>query len=185
MNALTQHNDLIPVIEHEIDGELQPCVDARELHKWLDSKYQFSDWIKLRIKTYGFVENEDFVCLSEISETQTRTGRKGRAIRKNYVLTLDTAKELSMVENNEQGRAARRYFINCEKVLRKTVFGLMNQFNKASIEFDKFCEIASNAGRTLSLVGKQHKPQAKQKLDELKVKIQPMLPLDNDSGLNA
>lgn len=185
MNALTQHNDLIPVIEHEIDGELQPCVDARELHKWLKSGEMFSKWVGGRIKKYGFIENQDFSCYWEISQTQTRTGRKGKAKVKKYLLTLDMAKELSMVENNEQGRAARRYFINCEKVLRKTVFGLMNQFNKASIEFDKFCEIASNAGRTLSLVGKQHKPQAKQKLDELKVKIQPMLPLDNDSGLNA
>ncbi|WP_228274645.1 antA/AntB antirepressor family protein [Acinetobacter ursingii] len=131
---------------------------------------------KTRTPKYGFVENEDFTCYWEISQTQTRTGRKGKAKIKKYLFTLDMAKELSMVENNEQGRMARRYFINCEKVLRKTVFGLMNQFNKASLEFDKFCDIASHAGRTLNLVGKQYKPQAKQRVDDLKKQIQPMFP---------
>ena len=83
-----------------------------------------------------------------------------------------------MVESNDQGRMARRYFINCEKALRQTAFNLMNQFNKAALEFDKFAEIASNAGRTLNLVGKQYKPQALERLEELKQKIQPMLPLE-------
>jgi len=83
-----------------------------------------------------------------------------------------------MVESNEQGKMARRYFINCEKAIRQTAFGLMNQFNKAVLEFDKFAEIASNAGRTLNIVGKQYKPQALEKIDKLKSKIQPMLPLE-------
>lgn len=34
-----------------------------------------------------------------------------------YHLTLDMAKELSMVERNEKGKQARRYFIECEKNL--------------------------------------------------------------------
>ncbi|QOW46448.1 MULTISPECIES: antA/AntB antirepressor family protein [Acinetobacter] len=179
MNAIVSQNSLIPVIEHEIDGELQPCVDARTLHEWLKNGDRFATWIKSRLNTYGFIENQDFVCLSEISETQTKLGRKGKSIRRQYILTLDTAKELSMVENNEQGRTARRYFINCEKTLRQTAFGLMNQFNKAFLEVEKFSEIASNAGRTLCLVGKQFKPQAIERLEELKNKIQPMLPLED------
>lgn len=168
--------NLIPVIDGTIGGEDQPCVDARSLHKWLKCGERFATWIKSRIKTYGFIENEDYSCLSVISETQRKDGQKGLAKQTDYLLTLDMAKELSMVENNEQGRIARRYFINCEKVLRKTVFGLMDQFNKASLEFDKFCEIASNAGRTLAVVGKQYKPKSKQQLDLLKTQIQPHLP---------
>ncbi|EMY5895650.1 antA/AntB antirepressor family protein, partial [Campylobacter coli] len=38
--------------------------------------------------------------------------------RKEYYVTLDMAKELCMVENNEKGRQARRYFIECEKRLK-------------------------------------------------------------------
>ena len=168
--------NLIPVIDGVVGGEDQPCVDARTLHKWLKCGERFATWIKSRITTYGFIENEDYSCLSVISETQRKNGQKGMSKQTDYLLTLDMAKELSMVENNDQGRAARRYFINCEKALRKTVFGLMDQFNKASLEFDKFCEVASNAGRTLCLVGKQYKPQSKQQLDQLKVRMQPHLP---------
>ena len=172
-------SDLIPVMDGVIGGEDQPCVDARTLHQWIKSGEIFSTWIKKRIKTYKFVENEDFSCILVNTKTIRKYGdsiREGKSKRAEYLLTLDMAKELSMVENNEQGRAARRYFINCEKALRKTVFGLMDQFNKASLEFDKFCEIASHAGRTLSLVGKQYKPQAKLKLDDLKTRVQPHLP---------
>lgn len=175
MNKPIEKESLIPVVDGIVGGEEQPCVDARTLHQWLKSGEMFSKWVVGRIKKYGFIENQDFACYWEISQTQTKVGRKGKAKVKKYLLTLDMAKELSMVENNEQGRAARRYFINCEKALRKTVFGLMDQFNKASLEFDKFCEIASHAGRTLSLVGKQYKPQAKTKLDDLKTKVQPHL----------
>lgn len=175
MNEINQTIGLIPVIDGTIGGEDQPCVDARTLHKWLKNGDRFATWIKNRIKTYGFIENEDYVCFSVITETQRTSGQKGKSKQLDYVLSLDMAKELSMVENNEQGRIARRYFINCEKVLRKTVFGLMDQFNKASLEFDKFCEIASNAGRTLSLVGKQYKPKAKQNLDCIRAKVQPHL----------
>ena len=34
-----------------------------------------------------------------------------------YHITLDMAKELSMVERNEKGKQARKYFIECEKKL--------------------------------------------------------------------
>lgn len=176
MNAIVNHNSLIPVIEHEIAGELQPCVDARELHNWLKCGELFATWIKKRIKTYKFLENEDYVLI--LANTKTK-GRGGNRRSVDYFLTLDMAKELSMVENNDQGRMARRYFINCEKTLRQAAFGLMNQFNKAVLEFDKFAEIASNAGRTLSVVGKQYKPQALERIEELKHKIQPMLPLED------
>lgn len=166
----TLHNSLIPVLDATIAGEIQPCVDARTLHLWLKSGDRFADWIKKRIKTYGFIENEDYVCFSVKSE-KPYGGRTSRE----YHLTLDVAKELSMVENNEQGRIARRYFINCEKVLRQSTFNLIDQFNRAVLEFENLSDIASKAGRTLSLVGKQYKPKAKHKVEVLKQKIQPLL----------
>ncbi|HAK13355.1 MAG TPA: phage antirepressor Ant [Acinetobacter radioresistens] len=176
MNAIAKHNSLIPVIEHEIAGELQPCVDARELHKWLKCGEMFATWIKKRIKTYKFIENEDFVLI--LANSKIKNGRGGNRKSIDYILTLDMAKELSMVENNEQGRTARRYFINCEKALRQAAYSLMNQFNQAMLEVERFTDIASNAGRTLCLVGKQYKPQAVQKAEELKQKIQPLLPFE-------
>lgn len=85
-------------------------VDARELHAFLENKRQFSDWIKQRIDQYGFIENHDYIGFSQNSEKPS-----GGRPSFEYGLTLDMAKELSMVENNEKGKIARRYFIQKEK----------------------------------------------------------------------
>lgn len=95
------------------EKEGQQLVDARELHEFLGNKRQFADWIKQRINQYGFIENEDF-SISQICE-------KGGRPRTDYIITVDMAKQLSMVENNEKGNQARRYFIQCEKKLREVV----------------------------------------------------------------
>lgn len=82
---------------------------ARDLHSFIDTKRQFANWINERIENYDFIENQDYII--ELVYT------KGRP-RKEYYVTLDMAKELCMVENNEKGRQARRYFIECEKRLK-------------------------------------------------------------------
>lgn len=85
-------------------------VDARVIHLRLQSRQKFVDWIKNRISDYGFNENEDFF----LNLGKSTGGRKAHE----YLLTLDTAKELAMVERNEIGRSIRRYFIAKEKELR-------------------------------------------------------------------
>jgi len=84
--------------------------NARELHAFLVVGRDFSNWIKDRISTYGFEEDKDY----STNLANRSDGRPGKP-RADYHLTLDTAKELAMVENNEQGKAARRYFIECER----------------------------------------------------------------------
>ena len=103
--------ELIPLQLQTIDGNTVETVSARELHAFLQNRDHFATWIRDRIAQYDFVENQDFVTFSENSE-------KGRP-RLEYALTLDMAKELSMVERNEQGKQARRYFIECEKRLKE------------------------------------------------------------------
>lgn len=100
---------------------LTQAVNARELHAFLQVQTKFADWIKSRIAEYDFVENQDFVCVSENCETQRANGQRGVTTRKEYYITLDMAKELSMVERNEQGKMARRYFIECERIARQVV----------------------------------------------------------------
>jgi len=46
-----------------------------------------------------------------------QTGRGGHN-KIEYALSIDCAKEISMVEGNEKGKQARRYFIECEKRLK-------------------------------------------------------------------
>ena len=89
-------------------------VSARELHEFLESKRQFADWIRDRIERYDFVENQDFVKLPKIGEL-SKTGQ----VAIEYFITLDMAKQLAMVENNEKGMQVRKYFIECEKQLEQ------------------------------------------------------------------
>ena len=104
---------LIPVFNGTINNEQILLCDARKLHAFLKVGKRFASWIAERITEYGFVENQDFAIASQNREAKTRGGHN----RKDYHLTLDTAKELSMVERNEQGRIIRRYFIECERRL--------------------------------------------------------------------
>ena len=96
-----------------INGYHTQTCNARELHRFLENGDHFSSWVKDRIKKYGFVQGEDY--LVSFSVTPEKGGRPGVE----YTLTLDMAKELAMVERNDKGRQARRYFIECERQLRE------------------------------------------------------------------
>lgn len=106
---------LIPVFNGTINNESVLLCDARELHNFLGVGKRFASWITERIEQYGFVENQDYIIASQNREANMRGGHN----RKDYHLTLDTAKETAMVERNEKGRQIRRYFIECEKQLRQ------------------------------------------------------------------
>ena len=101
-------------------------VDARELHRKLKTGARFNDWIRRRILEYDFIKNEDFLLLkNEYLQNQALTKKQKQALnfRLDYFLTLDMAKELAMLENNETGRSIRRYFIQVEKAYREGPFG--------------------------------------------------------------
>lgn len=104
---------LVPIVSGQINGQPAIVVDARQLHARLEVGKDFSNWIKDRIRQFGFQENQDFEVFADFGENP-QGGRPG----KKYLLTLDMAKELAMVERTEKGRMVRRYFINCERLLR-------------------------------------------------------------------
>ena len=85
-------------------------VNARDLHEFLEVKSKFADWFKNRVSEFGFVENSDFVSVSKILESG------GRSIE--YYISIDMAKELSMLERNDKGKQARLYFIECERIAK-------------------------------------------------------------------
>lgn len=97
----------------DIGGATIQTVNARDLHQALDNGDHFTTWISDRIRQYDFTENVDFVTFSGFSE-------KGRPPRE-YAISLDMAKELCMVERNDAGKAARRYYIECERRAAKPV----------------------------------------------------------------
>lgn len=81
--------DLIKVTDTTINNEVVQAVSARELHQFLESKQDFSDWVKSRIDTYDFQENQDFIVFRKIMKNPT-----GGRPAKEYAITLDMAKEL-------------------------------------------------------------------------------------------
>lgn len=107
---------LIKIGSDTIDGEQVQTVDAKKLHKFLKVGRVFSSWIKGRITEFGFIEGQDFVTAENLS-TPNPVRSNSRAQRTiEYHITLDMAKELSMVERTDKGREARRYFIQCERI---------------------------------------------------------------------
>lgn len=110
--------DLIPIIPATIGDSSVNAVDARTLHSFMKVGRDFSNWIKSRIEEYGFEEGKDFYSfLASEENCSPNLASKGGHNRIDYHLTLDMAKELAMVERNEKGRQARRYFIECERRL--------------------------------------------------------------------
>lgn len=116
---------LIPI---DVSGG-QQLVSARDLHWYLQVGRDFSTWLKARIEQYGFVEGEDYITTEGFSPDLGKT-KSGRPTIE-YGLTMDMAKELAMVENNDLGRQARRYFIRVEKEYRKGVHRLPQTFAEA------------------------------------------------------
>lgn len=116
---------IVPVITGQIGGRETSIVSAKALHKALGVGKDFSSWITDRITDYDFAIGSDYVVHKVISPKLGKSpdskacgpiafGRPG----KDYLLTISTAKEIAMLERNEQGRAVRRYFIQCEEALQ-------------------------------------------------------------------
>jgi len=88
----------------------EQLVSARELHEFLEVGSKFNDWFK-RMCEYGFIENEDFVAITQ--KKVTAQGNESEFT--DYILKITMAKEISMLQRNEKGKQARMYFIECEK----------------------------------------------------------------------
>lgn len=112
-------NELLPIGEK--NG--QKAVNARDLHSFLQVGKDFSTWIKNRIDKYDFIEGKDFQTLYldyqgnllNIRLPQNGDSENQQVSKIEYALSISMAKELSMIENNERGKQARKYFIACEE----------------------------------------------------------------------
>lgn len=109
-------------------------VNARELHQFLvleakelNKGEQFANWIR-RMLEFDFTIGEDYTTIGYnykgevIEENGVKKFIKSdnqRVSKRDYYLTLNCAKQIAMIQNNEKGREARRYFIRCEETLQK------------------------------------------------------------------
>jgi len=100
-------NELIQIIQTHIGAEKVNSVDSRELYKALLLKSDFSTWIKRQLELFS--ENIDYVRLHKKVEANNAT-------QIDYILTIDTAKHIAMIQRNEIGMNIRKYFIEVEKL---------------------------------------------------------------------
>ncbi len=98
-------NELVPVY---VTSTGEKVVNGRELYSVLKSRQDFSTWVKKRLLDCDAVENEDYDRFHKKMEANNAT-------MIDYIIKLDTAKEMAMLERNEKGKEVRRYFIQVEK----------------------------------------------------------------------
>ena len=104
--------ELIKIIERE--G--RQLVSGRELHEFLEIKTKYKDWFP-RMVEYGFEEEIDFMKVAQKRATNNLKNPVTTVI--DHAISIDMAKEISMIQRTEKGKAARQYFINCEKKLKE------------------------------------------------------------------
>ena len=104
--------ELIKIIERE--G--RQLVSGRELHEFLEIGTKYKDWFR-RMVEYGIEEEIDFIRVAQKRATNNLKNPVTTVI--DHAISIDMAKEISMIQRTEKGKAARQYFINCEKKLKE------------------------------------------------------------------
>ncbi len=173
MNAIVKIENQTPFIEVELNGKVQLGVNARDLHKMLEVKTDFSDWIKRRIKQCGFEENFDYTLVLKKEEQVS-----GAKYLNEYIISVDMTKHLGMMERNKKGHEIRKYYIEQEELARQLKDGLQARIGKITAQVEIITQSLSEAGRFLSVNGKQTKPALLKELDDLIKEAQPELKLE-------
>ena len=121
----------------------QQLASGRELHKFLEVGTRYNDWINRIIEKYNFIENKDFVTI-----TQKRVTAQGNETEfDDHLMTIAMAKEIAMVANTEKGKEARIYFIKCEEAWNspEMILARANQIQSHMIEdYTKKIELLEN-----------------------------------------
>ena len=99
-----------------IEREGRQLVSGRELHEFLEIGTKYKDWFR-RMVEYGFEEEIDFIRVAQKRATNNLKNPVTTVI--DHAISIDMATEISMIQRTEKGKAARQYFINCEKKLKE------------------------------------------------------------------
>ncbi|MDK8716995.1 antA/AntB antirepressor family protein [Corynebacterium pseudodiphtheriticum] len=100
--------ELIPVHTNPDGGNV---VMGRDLHEFLEVRRDYTSWFK-QMTDYGFSAGQDFL------NNSVQNSNRGRP-KQDHIITLDMAKEISMIQRTERGKQARQYFIECERRMKQ------------------------------------------------------------------
>lgn len=141
---------LIPI--NESNGKR--AVSARDLYNFLGCTERFQSWFDRQLQ-YGFVEGIDYTSVKSF----TVVGNGAEKPIEDYAMTINMAKEVSMIQRNEKGKEARTYFIACEQKL-KEIQPKQYQLPQTYLEALKALVVAEEEKQQLALENKVMKPKA-------------------------
>lgn len=117
-------------------------LSGRDLHEFLEVGTQYTKWFE-RMTEYGFTENEDFN-LVNFDRVEVEGSREVKRTITDHEIKLDMAKEIAMIQRNEKGKQARKYFLDVEK-----------KWNSPEMIMKRALEIANKQVENLELENKQ------------------------------
>ena len=135
------------------DNNGKKAVSARDLYNFLGCTERFQSWFERQLQ-YGFTEGIDYTSVKSF----TVVGNGAEKPIEDYAMTIDMAKEVSMIQRSEKGKDARTYFIACEKKLGE--IQTQYQLPQTYLEALKALVVAEEEKQQLALENKVMKPKA-------------------------
>lgn len=126
--SILPKNELIKIQNLQVSHKDTNSVNARDIWEFLEVKTKFATWISRRLEQLGAIEKEDYITFSQKWEKVSN-----RPLAE-YIVTINIAKHLAMMERNEKGKEARQYFINVEEAYKKEMTCLTTVLKK-NIDF--------------------------------------------------
>lgn len=143
MNELKTNSNISEMFNIREKENGQILISGRELHEALEIKTPYKKWFE-RMSDYGFEENIDYL----VTDIFVHNPLGGRQNQIDHALTLDTAKEIAMIQRSEKGKQARQYFIQVEKA-----------WNSPEMIMRRALKIADNTNKQLQLQIERDKPK--------------------------
>lgn len=128
-------------IQEKDNGEI--AISGRELYEALEIKTQYTKWFE-RMTEYGYQEKIDYIAISQ--KRLTAQGNVTTYI--DHALTIDTAKEIAMIQRNEIGRSVRQHFIRIE-----------DAWNSPEMIVERALQIQTNKVEKLEAQVEENKPK--------------------------
>lgn len=139
IELVMEYQRRFPIILDNEDNIEKFCIDAKQLWENLGCPQgQFNKWVERKFKPYGFVQSVDFKPFG-----QNCPKPQGGRPENNYLLTIDMAKQLAMIDKKESGFVARRYFILMEQIVKDNKDWLDIRIPERK-EYKGMCEALSN-----------------------------------------
>ena len=124
----------------------QHLVSGRELHEFLEIRTKYKDWFP-RMVEYGFEEGIDFVMVAQKRATNNLKNPVTTVI--DHAISIDMAKEISMIQRTEKGKQARLYFIECEKIAKNKLNSITVTENAAIA--NEYMKLLKTSAETLHM----------------------------------